>query len=320
VTSDQPWLTASPLISTAPQTLSVRASAIGLAANTYTGHLLISASGVQGAPAVVTVTFVILPPVIVQPVLSVAPTGLTFTSTQGASNPASQTLNVANTGGGALAFTVASDQSWLAASPANGSAPQPITVSVANAGLTAGTYSGHITVTAPGVQGSPASITATFTVTPAPTGSLLFGSQTVLGNRDSNALGQAEAFQTTAVSTGTLTSLSLYVDSTNTAKRITLGLYTDNSGHPGTLLTQATSTAATSGAWNTLAVPPVPITTGSRYWIAILASSTGSFRFRDNASAACGNEGSAQTNLSSLPAVWTTGPIWGNCPVSGYGK
>jgi hypothetical protein len=187
--------------------------------------------------------------------------------------------------------------------------------------LTAGTYTGHVTVTAPGVQGSPASVTATFTVAPpAAPGTLLFGNQTVLGNKDWNSLGQAEAFQTTSVSTGTLATLSLYLDTTNTATHITLGLYTDNSGHPGTLLTQATTTTTTSGAWNTVAVPPVAITSGVKYWIAILASSSGTFRFRDNSSASCGNEGSTQTNLTSLPAIWTRGQIWGNCPVSGYGS
>jgi outer membrane protein assembly factor BamB len=318
VSSDQTWLSASPASGTAPQSLTVSVATGSLAAGTYTGHLTISATGALGSPTTVTVTFTVTAPPPPQPILTVTPGTLTFAATTGGANPASKSISVTNTGSGSLNFTIATDQTWLTASPLSGSAPQTITVNAVTGTLAVGTYTGHVTVTSTGVQGSPASVTVTFTVSAA--SAFLLGTQSVLGNRDSNGLGQAEAFQTTAVASGPLSSLSLYLDASNSATRLTLGLYTDNAGHPGTLLTQATTTTIASGTWNTLTVPSVSITSGTKYWIAILGSSSGSFQFRDNATATCGNEGSSQTNLTTLPTTWTTGQIWSNCPVSGYGK
>lgn len=59
--SDSPWLSVAPTSGTAPQTLQVSAALGTLAANTYTGHITITASGVTGSPAVVTVTFLVAP-------------------------------------------------------------------------------------------------------------------------------------------------------------------------------------------------------------------------------------------------------------------
>ena len=48
------------------------------------------------------------------------------------------------------------------------------------------------------------------------------------------------------------------------------GLYADSGGHPGSLLAQGTLAAPAGGAWNTIAIPPVPLVAGTRYWIALL--------------------------------------------------
>ena len=98
------------------------------------------------------------------PFLNVAPSGLYFSGNQNGSNPAPSTANVTNTGGGTLSFTTASDSAWLTASPASGSAPQQLQISTNISGLALGTYTGHVTVTATGVQGSPATITVTLNV------------------------------------------------------------------------------------------------------------------------------------------------------------
>jgi hypothetical protein len=57
-----------------------------------------------------------------------------------------------------------SDSSWLTVSPTSGAAPQTLQATATVAGLAAGTYMGHITITAPGAQSSPTSITVTLTV------------------------------------------------------------------------------------------------------------------------------------------------------------
>lgn len=148
---------------------------------------------------------------------------------------------------------------------------------------------------------------------------VLVGNQTIESQVDQNALGRAEAFQTTANVGGTLATISVYLDSRSTAARLYAGLYTDNSGHPGTLLTQGSSTTLTPGAWNTISVTPVGVTAGSSYWFAILGTTSGTPYFRDRAGG-CLSEASLQTGLASLPAAWSTGQVFRDCPLSAYGS
>ena len=80
-------------------------------------------------------------------------------------NPSPVSVDITNTGTGTLAFTAASDSPWLTVTPTPGDAPQTLQISAAPGILAANTYTGHITVTAvPAAQGSPATITVTFTV------------------------------------------------------------------------------------------------------------------------------------------------------------
>ena len=103
------------------------------------------------------------------PVVQLSQTNLTFAANFGlAYTPVPSPVDVANTGAGTLAFTAASDSPWLVVTPGNGTAPQSLDVSVALGNLTVGDYTGHVTVTAAGAQGSPATITVTFDVVTAP--------------------------------------------------------------------------------------------------------------------------------------------------------
>ena len=103
--------------------------------------------------------------------LVVAPQTLGFVSVAGGSTPPSQTLSVSEAQGGSLGWTTTVTQgaSWLSASPASGTAPSSVTVSVNPAGLPVGVYAGTITITAPGALDSPATVNVTLTVTAAPT-------------------------------------------------------------------------------------------------------------------------------------------------------
>ena len=166
-TSDSAWLSVTPTSGAAPSSLQVSATLGTLAVGTYTGHINVAAPGAQGSPASVTVTFVVSS---ATPVLSVSPGTLSFSATQGSGvSPAAATVNVANTGAGTLSFTAASDSAWLAVTPASGTAPASLQVSATLGTLVAGTYTGHITITAAGALGSPATVTVTFVVGPPPT-------------------------------------------------------------------------------------------------------------------------------------------------------
>jgi hypothetical protein len=105
------------------------------------------------------------------PILALSKSTLTFAGIEGSSvNPSSATVDVTNTGTGALSFLTTSDSPWLSVTPTSGIAPQTLQISAAIGSLAAGTYTGHIAVTASGAQGSPGMITITFTVS-APTAS-----------------------------------------------------------------------------------------------------------------------------------------------------
>jgi hypothetical protein len=156
------------------------------------------------------------------------------------------------------------------------------------------------------------------TVRNSSSGVLLVGDQTLYSGADSNSPGKAEAFRTTAVASGTLSKLLVYVDAASTATTLVVGVYSDLNGHPGSLLAQG-SAAPANGAWNTITVPSAAVTSGTIYWIALLGPS-GTLRFRDRA-CGCANpsETSAQTTLTSLPATWTTGTVYHDAPASAYG-
>jgi uncharacterized protein (TIGR03437 family) len=85
----------------------------------------------------------------------------------GATAPATQTVSLSSSGT-PLAFTAAatttSGGGWLSATPASGTSGTAVTIGVNPAGLTAGTYSGAVTITAPGASNSPQTVVVTLTV------------------------------------------------------------------------------------------------------------------------------------------------------------
>jgi hypothetical protein len=149
---------------------------------------------------------------------------------------------------------------------------------------------------------------------------VLFGDQAIEPQVDSDARGRAEAFQTTGLITGTLSSMNVFVDNSSTATKLYIGLYTNAAGHPGTLLAQGSITTITRGTWNTVPVSTASISSGTTYWIAILGTSSGTPFFRDRANGSCKSEISRQTNLTSLPSTWSTGTVYNDCPLSAYGQ
>jgi len=160
--------------------------------------------------------------------------------------------------------------------------------------------------------------TAVATSTPGTTTNLLVGDAQVEATHDSDSPGQAEAFQYTAAASGTANRLYLYVDASNTASSLLVGLYSDRQGSPGRLLTRGKITAPTNGAWNTATVRSVRLTAGQRYWIAVLGPAGGGApQFRD-VSVGGESQTSRQTNLTSLPSTWSPGASWNSSPMSAY--
>ncbi|MDA0180301.1 PQQ-dependent sugar dehydrogenase [Solirubrobacter phytolaccae] len=101
-------------------------------------------------------------------VLSVTPASLAFSATQGGSSPAAKTLAVSNTGGGSMAWTASENAAWLSVSPGSGTNAGTVTVTPSVTGLSAGTYTTDVTLTAAGATGSPRTVAVTFVVDPPP--------------------------------------------------------------------------------------------------------------------------------------------------------
>src|SRR3989441_1155895 len=102
--------------------------------------------------------------------IGASPTSLSFAATQGGANPPNQTVSLSNTGGGTLSWSASDNAAWLTLTPASGTGNATVTLTAATGTLTAGSYSGVITLSATGA--SSVTVPVTFTVTAAPTISL----------------------------------------------------------------------------------------------------------------------------------------------------
>jgi len=153
------------------------------------------------------------------------------------------------------------------------------------------------------------------------TAPILAGAIDLQLNPDTSAAGTAEAFPFVAQQSGPAARIGAYVDVTNNAARIVLGLYSDAGGQPGTLLAQGILSGKTAsiGQWHEAAIKAAPqIVAGRTYWIAVLApAGQGAVGFRDTASGGIGVT-SAANNLAGLPKAWTSGTQFSNAPLAAY--
>jgi len=98
--------------------------------------------------------------------MATTPASLSFEAEEGGASPSLQNITITNSGEGTLNWTAVSDSSWLSLSQTTGSTdkitPTILSAGINLAGLTAGTYSGSIKITAE--SGAADTITVTLTV------------------------------------------------------------------------------------------------------------------------------------------------------------
>jgi len=131
------------------------------------------------------------PPPTPTPALSVTPQNLSFSATSGSSGPAPQTVNITNSGGGTLTWTASANQPWITLSSVSGTGAQSVSVGTVISGLTAGTHSGTVTITAAGATPSVQTVNVVLVMTPVPpptggsgpVGYWQFDSAKVVGNQ-----------------------------------------------------------------------------------------------------------------------------------------
>ena len=157
-----PWLSLSSTSGTAPSSVAVTVDPSAVPAGTYVGVIQIAAAGATGSPAPVTVTLVVSP---APAVLTVTPASLTFQYTAPGAVPSSQSLAIANSGGGTFTWTATGGAYWVTISAASGALPGTPSVSVIPQNLAPGTYTATLTIAAADNSVTPVSVTVTLTVT-----------------------------------------------------------------------------------------------------------------------------------------------------------
>ena len=163
-------VTATPGGSTTGQTLSIsswKTSSITVTLPSTTGFMTLSVVTGNGTDNITVLS--ITPGATV----TAAPTTLQFTYTIGGAAPDAQDIQITNGGSGTLSWTATAADSWLAISPASGTAPSTLSVSVSPGTLSAGSYQSTIRVS--GGSGAAVTIPVTLTVQGASSGVSIAG-------------------------------------------------------------------------------------------------------------------------------------------------
>jgi len=101
------------------------------------------------------------------PKLQVTPTSLAFNGMLNTNNISSQVIAISHTTATSLTWTATKSITWLNLSRINGTTPATIAISPIITGLTAGMYTGIITITANSALSSPQVISVTLNIVPA---------------------------------------------------------------------------------------------------------------------------------------------------------
>jgi uncharacterized protein (TIGR03437 family) len=152
------WLSVSPASgntsSNGVLTLTVDGSK--LTAGSYNGSVVVTSTGAGNSPATINVHFKVDPGTISAPT-----TTLTFTQVAGGAAPAAQTIAVTGSPSPlnfTTAVTMQTGSNWLSATPASGTTPANVQVSVNGSALSVGQYTGTVTITSTGASGSPIAV------------------------------------------------------------------------------------------------------------------------------------------------------------------
>jgi uncharacterized protein (TIGR03437 family) len=157
------WLSTSVSSGTTPlNPLTVIVNSSALAANTYTGTILITPAG--GLQVSIPVTLTVTAPANI----SATPTSMTFDYRLGDAAPAATPLTVS--GSAAFNATATSTGNWLVATPTSGTAPTTVNVSINKNNITStGTLNGTVLVAATGGATGSTTVNVTLNVTSLPT-------------------------------------------------------------------------------------------------------------------------------------------------------
>jgi uncharacterized protein (TIGR03437 family) len=276
ISANTPWLSITPSSGnlTTNQNLTVSVNPSGLTAGTYSGDIGLSANG---AALTVPVNLVVGSSGLAGNI-TVSASTLSFSAVSGGAAPARQALTVSSAAGSAsVSFTAAASSTgnWLSVSPASGTTEATLSVSVNQANLSAGSYTGTITVTPTGGTAQIVNVTIDVVSQPGVTvspGSLSFsfqagsGGSVTPGQLTVTASGGTASFQATASSSGNWLSVTPTSGSTSTAATLTVqvnpsGLAAQAAPYTGTIAIAGVNGAEGSATVNVTLTVTAPLPT-----------------------------------------------------------
>jgi uncharacterized protein (TIGR03437 family) len=150
--SGGPWLSVTAQGTTTPTALTLSYAVSGLASGTYTGRVTLTSAGL--AALTIPVTLVVVTDTNIP--LQSTPASLAFSAVAGGPDPPGQPLTVTVTSGANVIFhadvsAAPPNGKWLSVTPNIGLTKAPLIVTVTAKDLTAGVYSGAITLSVGGV-------------------------------------------------------------------------------------------------------------------------------------------------------------------------
>jgi hypothetical protein len=168
VGTDAAWLSIFPASGTGAGSITATAIIPGLATGTYSATITVTATGAtntpQSIPVSLTVSAATSSPTTSTSSISLSPTSLVFSATQGGSNPSEQAVAISNSGADPLSWSVSSDVAWLFVFPTSETSPSSFAAKANISGLATGTYSATISVMATGATNTPQSIPVSLTI------------------------------------------------------------------------------------------------------------------------------------------------------------
>ncbi|MCK5739801.1 choice-of-anchor D domain-containing protein, partial [bacterium] len=169
------WLTLTNTSGSDDDTFLLDASIQGVPVGTYSTIVTIADPHADNMTVEIPVLLTINP--IPVPEITVTPTALSFSATEGGSNPAVQELTITNSGDGTLNWSAAvvTGGDWATVNPVSGSDNSVVSVTVDISGLSADTYSGSIEISDAAAGNTPVTVPVLLTVenVPEPTGEIL---------------------------------------------------------------------------------------------------------------------------------------------------
>jgi len=269
-TSNVSWLTLTPAsgtITTEQDTVTVKATAAGLATGSYSATITITETSLSGRIRrnYLPVSFSVTGAASI-PALQLSPSALNFTGAAGGSNPPSQTFSVSTSGSTSLTWTATDNAAWLSLSPSSGTNSGMVTAAVNLSGLAAGTYSAVITASAPGATSK--TLPVTLTVSSSSTTASIWSSP---GPPSFTAMtgGPAPAAQTMTLNS---TGGPLSWTASDNAPWLTLSPASGST--PGNLVLTVNPTSLAAGTYNGLITVTAPSANNSPHYIPVTLTVT----------------------------------------------